>query len=128
MIREIFSCELPKNKQSPCGSLSEYHAGYWAFSKELLEKLPLDQNSEDFVFDNQMLAQIDTDGIHALYHHSTRCNDTDDFCHHLPRNRLVNVPGSILDRCYQKLSVSDFLPTLLGYSTFGAVDQQSKAK
>jgi glycosyltransferase involved in cell wall biosynthesis len=38
--------------------LSEYHTGYRAFSKELLEKLPLEQNSDDFVFDNQMLAQI----------------------------------------------------------------------
>lgn len=38
--------------------LSEYHTGYRAFSRELLEKLPLDQNSDDFVFDNQMLAQI----------------------------------------------------------------------
>ncbi|MBE7473081.1 MAG: glycosyltransferase family 2 protein [Anaerolineae bacterium] len=38
--------------------LSEYHTGYRAFSKELLEKLPLDVNSNDFVFDNQMLAQI----------------------------------------------------------------------
>lgn len=38
--------------------LSEYHTGYRAFSKELLEKLPLDENSDDFVFDNQMLAQI----------------------------------------------------------------------
>jgi glycosyltransferase involved in cell wall biosynthesis len=38
--------------------LSEYHTGYRAFSREILEKLPLDQNSDDFVFDNQMLAQI----------------------------------------------------------------------
>jgi len=38
--------------------LSEYHTGYRAFSKKLLERLPLDQNSNDFVFDNQMLAQI----------------------------------------------------------------------
>jgi glycosyltransferase involved in cell wall biosynthesis len=38
--------------------LSEYHTGYRAFSRELLEKLPLDANSDDFVFDNQMLAQI----------------------------------------------------------------------
>lgn len=38
--------------------LSEYHTGYRAFSRELLEKLPLEQNSDDFVFDNQMLAQI----------------------------------------------------------------------
>ncbi|MGC8861144.1 MAG: glycosyltransferase family 2 protein [Armatimonadota bacterium] len=38
--------------------LSEYHSGYRAFSRELLEQLPLDANSDDFVFDNQMLAQI----------------------------------------------------------------------
>jgi glycosyltransferase involved in cell wall biosynthesis len=38
--------------------LSEYHTGYRAFSRELLETLPLEENSDDFVFDNQMLAQI----------------------------------------------------------------------
>jgi len=38
--------------------LSEYHTGYRAFSRKLLEQLPLDLNSDDFVFDNQMLAQI----------------------------------------------------------------------
>jgi glycosyltransferase involved in cell wall biosynthesis len=37
--------------------LSEFHTGYRAFSRELLEQLPLDENSDDFVFDNQMLAQ-----------------------------------------------------------------------
>jgi hypothetical protein len=38
--------------------LSEYHTGYRAFSRELLEQLDLSKNSDDFVFDNQMLAQI----------------------------------------------------------------------
>jgi glycosyltransferase involved in cell wall biosynthesis len=38
--------------------LSEYHTGYRAFSREVLEKLDLEPDSEDFVFDNQMLAQI----------------------------------------------------------------------
>ena len=38
--------------------LSEYHTGYRAFSRTLIEKLPLEKNSDDFVFDNQMLAQI----------------------------------------------------------------------
>ena len=38
--------------------LSEYHTGYRAFSREVLKRLPLEQNSDDFVFDNQMLAQI----------------------------------------------------------------------
>jgi hypothetical protein len=38
--------------------LSEYHTGYRAFSREVLERLPLDKNSNDFLFDNQMLAQL----------------------------------------------------------------------
>jgi len=37
--------------------LSEYHTGYRAFSREVLTRLPLCENSDDFVFDNQMLAQ-----------------------------------------------------------------------
>jgi glycosyltransferase involved in cell wall biosynthesis len=37
--------------------LSEYHTGYRAFSRQLLETLPLLENSDDFVFDNQMIAQ-----------------------------------------------------------------------
>jgi len=42
-----------------CGAkLSEYHTGYRAFTREVLESLPLLENSDDFVFDNQMLAQI----------------------------------------------------------------------
>jgi len=38
--------------------LSEYHTGYRGFSREILEKLCLTENSDDFVFDNQMLAQV----------------------------------------------------------------------
>jgi glycosyltransferase involved in cell wall biosynthesis len=38
--------------------LSEYHTGYRAFSREVLEFLPLEQNTNDFIFDNEMLAQI----------------------------------------------------------------------
>jgi glycosyltransferase involved in cell wall biosynthesis len=37
--------------------LSEYHTGFRAFSRELLEALPILENSDDFVFDNQMIAQ-----------------------------------------------------------------------
>lgn len=37
--------------------LSEYHTGFRAFSKEVLANLPLEENSDDFVFDNEMLAQ-----------------------------------------------------------------------
>jgi glycosyltransferase involved in cell wall biosynthesis len=38
--------------------LSEFHTGYRAFSREVLENLPLGNNSDDFVFDNEMLVQI----------------------------------------------------------------------
>ena len=38
--------------------LSEYHTGYRAFTRQVLETLPLDCNDDDFVFDNQMLSQI----------------------------------------------------------------------
>ena len=37
--------------------LSEYHTGYRAFNRKVLETLPLNANSDDFVFDNEMLAQ-----------------------------------------------------------------------
>ena len=56
--------------------LSEYHTGYRAFSRSVLESCALEENSDDFVFDNQMLAQI----IHAAvsYTHLT-----------LPTKRIV---------------------------------------
>jgi len=44
--------------------LSEYHTGFRAFSCRVLETLPLDENSDDFVFDNEMLAQAVYFGFH----------------------------------------------------------------
>src|ERR1700736_5037688 len=38
--------------------LSEYHTGYRAYARSLLEQIPMEQNSDDFVFDNQLLAQV----------------------------------------------------------------------
>jgi glycosyltransferase involved in cell wall biosynthesis len=38
--------------------LTEFHTGYRAFSSEVLRRLPLEENSDDFVFDNQMLSQV----------------------------------------------------------------------
>ena len=38
--------------------LSEYHTGYRAFTRRVLEAVPMKKNSEDFIFDNQMLSQI----------------------------------------------------------------------
>ena len=43
--------------------LAEYHTGYRAFSREILESLPLEENSDDFVFDNEMLGQISYAGF-----------------------------------------------------------------
>ncbi len=40
------------------GKLAEWHTGYRAFTRELLERVPWQENSDDFVFDHQMLAQI----------------------------------------------------------------------
>lgn len=42
--------------------LSEYHTGYRAFSREILEKINYEANSDDFIFDNQMLTQIFYEG------------------------------------------------------------------
>ena len=44
--------------------LSEYHTGFRAFSRELLGTLPILENSDDFVFDNQMIAQAVMFGFH----------------------------------------------------------------
>jgi glycosyltransferase involved in cell wall biosynthesis len=38
--------------------ISEYHTGYRAFTRKVLETVPIQKNSDDFVFDNQMLSQI----------------------------------------------------------------------
>jgi glycosyltransferase involved in cell wall biosynthesis len=43
--------------------LSEYHSGYRAFSRKLLESLPLEENSDDFLFDNQMICQAIAFGL-----------------------------------------------------------------
>jgi len=43
--------------------LSEFHTGYRAFSRKAIETLPLEENSDDFVFDNQMLAQAARFGL-----------------------------------------------------------------
>jgi len=43
--------------------LSEYHSGYRAFSRKVLENLPLEENSDDFIFDNQMLVQVIAHGF-----------------------------------------------------------------
>jgi glycosyltransferase involved in cell wall biosynthesis len=70
--------------------LSEYHTGYRAFSREILEHLPLAANSNDFVFDNQMLAQILWFG--AIHHRRGHLPDQvfrRGLLHQLPAQRQV---------------------------------------
>ena len=38
--------------------LSEYHTGYRAFTRKVLQSIPMEKNSDDFIFDNEMLSQI----------------------------------------------------------------------
>jgi glycosyltransferase involved in cell wall biosynthesis len=67
--------------------LSEYHTGYRAFSRELLEQVPFQLNSDDFIFDNQMLAQILWFG-HTIAEVS--CPTT-----YFPEASSINLPRSI---------------------------------
>lgn len=47
---------------STSAKLSEYHTGYRAFDTRVIRRLKLDANSDDFVFDNEMLSQVIMDG------------------------------------------------------------------
>lgn len=59
LYKYIFNRMLTATQNILLGQkLSEYHTGYRAFSRKLLESLPLNLNSDDFVFDSQMLVQI----------------------------------------------------------------------
>ncbi len=65
LYKYVFNRFLTAFQNLVMGSkLSEFHTGYRAFSREVLESLPLAENSDDFVFDNQMLAQAHYFGFH----------------------------------------------------------------
>jgi glycosyltransferase involved in cell wall biosynthesis len=67
--------------------LSEYHTGYRAFSREVLERINYHANSDDFVFDNQMLAQI-------LYH-GYRIGEISCPTKYFPEASSINLRRSI---------------------------------
>ena len=67
--------------------LSEYHTGFRAFSREVLESLPLEANSDDFVFDNQMLAQV----IHFDY----RVGEISSPTRYFPEASSINFSRSV---------------------------------
>ncbi len=67
--------------------LSEYHTGYRAFSRRVLETLPLEENSDDFVFDNQIIAQ-------ALYF-GFRIGEISCPTHYFPEASMINFSRSV---------------------------------
>jgi hypothetical protein len=66
--------------------LSEYHTGFRAFSREVLEALPLEENGEGFVFDNQMLAQ-------AIYFGFDVCEVTCPTRYHADASSISFLPS-----------------------------------
>jgi len=67
--------------------LSEYHTGFRAFSRKVLETLPLGENSDDFVFDNQMLAQVIFFGF--------RLGEVSCPTRYFPEASSINFPRSV---------------------------------
>jgi glycosyltransferase involved in cell wall biosynthesis len=68
--------------------LSEYHTGYRAFSRKVLETLPLEENSNDFVFDNQMLCQVIAFGF--------RMGEVSCPTRYFAEASSINIPRSIV--------------------------------
>ena len=67
--------------------LSEYHTGFRAFRREVIETLPLEANSDDFVFDNQMLAQT--------IHFGFRVGEISTPTRYLPESSSINFSRSV---------------------------------
>jgi glycosyltransferase involved in cell wall biosynthesis len=67
--------------------LSEYHTGYRAFSRRVLEELPLEEGSDDFVFDNEVLAQA----IYFKY----RIGEVSCSAKYFPEASSINLPRSV---------------------------------
>lgn len=68
--------------------LSEYHTGYRAFSRRVLETIPLDDNSDDFLFDNQLLAQAIFFGF--------RIGEISCPTRYFPEASSINLPKSVV--------------------------------
>jgi glycosyltransferase involved in cell wall biosynthesis len=67
--------------------LSEYHTGFRAFSRPVLESLPLEENSDDFVFDNEMLAQV--------IHYQFRLGEISSPTRYFPEASSINFSRSV---------------------------------
>jgi len=68
--------------------LSEYHSGYRCFSVEALRSIPFQENSDDFIFDNQMIAQ--------LCHKGWRIGEVSCPTKYFPEASSINIKRSII--------------------------------
>ena len=81
--------------------LSEFHTGYRAFARKVLETLPLHQNSDDFVFDNEMLAQV--------IHFNFRIGEISCPTRYFPEASSINFHRSVVwSRCATDLNMLSF--------------------
>ncbi len=98
--------------------LSEYHTGFRAFNKQVLLNLPLLENSDDFIFDNQMLAQ-------AIYF-GYRIGEITAPSSYTKESSSINLRRSTVYGFGVLLTALKFLLQRLGLATFSIFDQKGK--
>ena len=100
--------------------LSEYHTGYRAWSRKTLESLPLLNNSDDFVFDNQMLAQ-------TIYQ-DFRIGEISCPTLYFPEASSINFKRSVIYGLGVLLISVQFRLQRLGIKSYDIFSSSSKAK
>lgn len=98
--------------------LSEYHSGYRAFSRPVLETLPLEENSDDFVFDNQILLQ-------ALYF-GFRIGEISCPTHYFPQASSLDFRGSLRYGLGVLTAALQFRLQKLGLARFPLFDPEGR--
>jgi glycosyltransferase involved in cell wall biosynthesis len=100
--------------------LSEYHTGYRAWSRAVLETLPLDRCSDDFVFDNQMVAMA--------IHRDFRIGEISCPARYFPEASSINVRRSIIYGLGVLLTSAEFRLHRMGFirsRLFSEVDSET---
>ncbi len=98
--------------------LSEYHTGYRAFSREVLETLPLEENSNDFLFDNQMIVQ-------ALFF-GFRIGEISCSARYFPEASTINFSRSVRYGLGVLMTALQFRLQKLGISHFPIFDPRGR--
>jgi glycosyltransferase involved in cell wall biosynthesis len=98
--------------------LSEYHTGYRAFSREVIARLPLLENSDDFLFDNQMLAQAQFFGF--------RIGEVSCPTKYFAEASSINLPRSVRYGLGVVGTSVQFALQKLGLGKFGFLDENGR--